>query len=63
MSGAKGERVGFFLLPYGCFYALILAAEDFEGDENPSGRWILLPSLGLVFFFTAAILKGAGKRA
>lgn len=32
MSGAKGKRVGFFLLPYGCFYALIQAAEDFEGD-------------------------------
>lgn len=51
MSGAKGERVGFFLLPYGCFYALILAAEDFERDINLSGRWILLPSLVLVGFW------------
>lgn len=62
MSGAKGERAGFFLLPYGCFYALILAAEDFERDINLSGRWILLPSLVLVgFFFTAAILKGVKR--
>lgn len=50
MSGAKEERVVFFFLfPYGCFYALILAAEDFEGDINPSGGWFLLAFSGLFF--------------
>lgn len=38
MSGAKGERVEIFSSSHmAVFYVLILAAENFEGDINPSG--------------------------